>query len=136
MNSHYLFLCSEDSKEMHHNNNSSDFIVELPFPYNLDGKWECSLIDLIFFPPGPNLAKYYIFCDICVDSYVKNNSLPCLRVVGYRGGSHRTFSNPFYVSVKQQIIQRVHVYIRDSDSCSVSFTKGYTCCTLHLRKVD
>ena len=50
MDEFYLFLNSGDSLTTHVNNNAGDFVIDLPWIFKLQGRWECALVELTFFP--------------------------------------------------------------------------------------
>ena len=63
MNNFYLFLSSQDSLNVCKNNSSSDFWLQLPKTYFLEGQWLCSLKQVSFTcdldprPEDPPLAQ-------------------------------------------------------------------------------
>ena len=42
MTDFYLFLSSQDSLDVRKNNNTSDFWIQLPKNYSLEGQWLCA----------------------------------------------------------------------------------------------
>ena len=76
--SHFFFFDSRDSKNHHPYNTSSDFTVELPKTYDLNGDWEVALKE-IEVRVGEDL--FYVFSDICQESYVAETLAPVLRSV-------------------------------------------------------
>lgn len=58
---HFLFCSSKDCINFHPENNSNDFIVELPKTLHLDGDWECALLDVTFENLTPGRSKIKAF---------------------------------------------------------------------------
>ena len=44
----YFYPSSKDSLDIYPNNKPWDFIVDLPEPIYLEGKWGCGLMDMTF----------------------------------------------------------------------------------------
>ena len=100
----YLTLSSTDSLAFNPENSASDFTVELPRA--IEGKFTCALLDFSCTDIGEDL---YIFTDICEPEYVHDAVKPLLRIVTESG----EITLPHFKPVARQMIQRVHVYIRN-----------------------
>lgn len=101
----YLNLSSSDSLDFHPENNSFDFIVELPTI--IEGQFSCALID--FFCEAATFEPLYIFCDICEPEYVLDSVRPLLRIVAESGEVNTAHSK----KVNRREIRRVQLSIRD-----------------------
>lgn len=136
MKGHYFFLSSRDSEKIYKQNNANDFIVELPVPLELDGRWECGLMD-IQLSPTSFPKQLYVFCDLCNDSYVSNNKLPILRrlLVRVMRDLNITFTIPYYMPIRRTQVKRIRIFIRDSHMQPVTFKRQDLKCTLHIRQV-
>ena len=125
---HYLYLSSEDSKDVYPKNEPWDFTVDLPQTIQLGGKWELALLDL---KHDEWLANIFVLCDWCGQSTVRCKRLPVLRMVSQFGLE----SKIYYVPVIQPYLARIHITIKGHELEDISsFATETTTCTLHLRK--
>ncbi len=139
MDSFYLFINCSDSLTLHKNNSATEFDIELPKKYVLDGNWECALKELsLTLSFHPESSRLYLCCDFLEESYVKNTSLPVLRNVNvgedYGKFLGITFTDPYYVNVKSPDLSRLRVFVRDSELKSLTFQHNDLYCVLHFRK--
>ena len=132
---HYLFLSSQSSKEQHPNNTSTDFTVELPKTYYLEGTWEVALKEL---ETRINEDLFYVLSDVCQESSVGGTLTSVLRSVRREKKKDVlfTFTDPYYITVRPDQLPRVRIYIRGRDLQSVKMDSSVLYCTLHLRKKD
>ena len=130
---HYLFLNSRNSKEHHQTNTSTDFTVELPKTYQLDGDWEVALKE-IECRIGEDL--FYVLSDICQESCVNGTLSPILRSVRRERKKDAlfTFTDPYYVPVRPDRLSRVRIFIRGRSLQPVKTDATVFYCTLHLRR--
>ena len=129
--SHYFFVSSEDSKDIHPMNSLSDFIVELPRMYDLEGQWEIALLDVEVSKSSVSMPDLYLFCDLCENSYSLDSELPVLRRFTFKT---ETFPTPYYIRLSCRIFNRFRIYIRNKASQSIPVDAGSLYCTLHIRK--
>ena len=111
---------------------SAVFTVELNETFNLKGLWEIALCDINL---NTTLTdSIYVFSDICDQSYVLNSSEPVIKLV-YPSGSSTSYSftNRYYLPIKQKTLSRIRIYIRDRDMNSVSRLSEDIQLTLHAR---
>ena len=128
----FFFLSSRDSLFYHKENKPYDFTVELNEIFNLKGLWEIALCDINL---NTTLTEsIYVFSDICDQSYVLNSSEPVIKLV-YPSGSSTSYSftNRYYLPIKQKTLNRIRIYIRDRDMNSVSRLSEDIQLTLHAR---
>jgi hypothetical protein len=113
VNELYLFLDSRDSLSIHADNKASDFTVELPQCYYLQGNWECALIELRM--RLHSASRIYVFSDVVEDSYVRNAKICVLRTVDLRPKKiiDIVYSTPIYLKVKLQELSRISILVRD-----------------------
>ena len=134
MDEHYLFLSSDQSKDRYPSNEPGDFTVELPRTYHLQGHWICSLKE-IQIPVRSDIV--YVCSDICGESYAENTMLPILGALQKPSGksvvTHFLFDNPMRMKIKPTIVNRVRIFIRDSQLKSFEVSKTVRC-TVHLKK--
>ena len=134
---HYLYISSEDSRIQRPDNTSTEFTVELPRTYLLDGTWECSLKE---FSTTLTEDLIYVCTNICQESYVENTLYPVLRAIDNSktrkraGMTNFTFADPFYVKVKIDVMNRLTLFIRGPELKPPKGSNGIVRCTLHLRK--
>ena len=139
-NNFYMYISSRDSTNYHPSNEASKFTVELSEPINLNGSWEVSLVDLIYFQ-GFNTSKpifFIIYSDICEESFMNNTKLPILHrcYVGNETNKfvQESFSNNCYKRIKIHDISRIELNIKSETGNQVSFKQEPLWCTLHFRQ--
>ena len=103
----FLNLSSRDSLRYHPNNEWHDFTVELP--HSIEGKFKCALLE--FYSQSALVEDIYVFSNICEPEYTRDSVLPLLRIVSESG----EVSHPYYKEVSREVIQRVHIYIKDQN---------------------
>ena len=101
-------------------------MCELPTPIHLEGSYECALVDI----SGGLPTSYCVFCDIIETNIIKGVHKPVLRKV-YRS---KEFQNLQFIKVKDAVIHRIRIYIKDSDLQEIVEKDKVTHCTLCLRK--
>ena len=70
MNDFYLYLNSRDSSGIRKNNSLSEFWIQFPKRYILEGKWMCGLIDITLDCDfKPRSSRLYLCSDIVEESY-------------------------------------------------------------------
>ena len=133
----YLFVCSSDSLKVHERNVGSDFIVQLPRTYYLDGKWECALIEASFVPDFEESTDQILICtDVIADSYVQNTSRRVLRRIEIlrEDKTDLSFNPGLYFDVKQTELSRLNIYVLDDKLQLAGFKVDKVNCTLHFRR--
>ncbi len=119
----YIYLSSTDSP-VHSQNTQVDFIVELPLALQLDGNWECALMDI-------NRHNVLVYCDWCQESVIHGALFPVLRKV-----NNKDIVRPRYVPIYMGDRRRFRIYIKDLANKTPSFGNQPTMCTLHLRRLQ
>ena len=122
----YLFVSSSDSLKVHENNVGSDFIVQLPQTYYLDGKWECALIEASFVPDFEDHTDHILICtNMITPSYIKNTSLYVLRRIEIlrEAKTDLTFDQRFYFDVNQTELSRLNIYVLDENLQHARFSR-------------
>ena len=132
----YLFVCSSDSLNVHENNVGSDFIVQLPQTYHLDGKWDCALIEASFVPDFEEHTDQILICtNVIAPSYVKNTSRRVLRRIEIlQDKTDLTFNHKFYFDVNQTELSRLNIYVLNEELQLAGFKVDKVNCTLHFRR--
>ena len=133
----YLFVSSSDSLNVHENNVGSDFIVQLPQTYHLDGKWECALIEASFVPDFEEQTDQILICtNVIAPSYVKNTSRRVLRRIEIlqEDKTDLTFNQKFYFDVNQTELSRLNIYVLNEELQLAGFKVDKVNCTLHFRR--
>ena len=139
MNNFYLFLSSQDSLDVRKNNSSSDFWIQLPKTFSLDGQWLCCLKQVSFTCDfKPKTQRLYLCSDIVEESYVRNTLLPVVRNIEIYNESKNYLTEKFedgtYLPVNVTHLTSVRVYLRDSDLKPVQFDSNNLHCLLHFKK--
>lgn len=135
----YLYLSCQDSLHLRKNNTSSDFWIQLPKKYDLQGQWECALKEITFTCDfKPKSSRLYLCCDILEESYVRETSLPVLRNIEltgrYKKVKSETYINPRYVPIKVSILDTLRVVLKDENLEPVQFSTNDLHCVLHFRR--
>ena len=121
----YLYLASNDSLRFHPLNSSWDYTVELP--QTLLGTWKCALGEIRF---SNSLDQdIYVFADICETSLIKDAYLPILRTVKKPG----EIITPYFMDMSRTNIQRIRIYLRDSQLHTPEYDIGTVTCTILLQ---
>ena len=131
MDEHYLFLNSTLSKEQYPDNSSTDFTVEFPHPYQLDGKWTCSLTEIY---AKVTKTTLYVCADICEESYADNTMAPILRVLHKTNKRLITFDEAINIPIKTGTLNRIRIFIRDDQFKLIDEQLPTLWCTLRLKK--
>jgi len=134
---HMILLNSKDSIKYYPNNKSLDFISQLAYPLNLEGKWEIAIIDYSFkFITPPRKSTIKIYCATCIDSNDNGYNRSVLRRVYINTNliQYREFNTPLYIPTNVNHINSLGIYIRDEDGEITSLGLESFNCTLHLRK--
>jgi hypothetical protein len=126
--SFYFFIKSSDSKKYYPNNSAKDFTVELEHTLALTGRFAIALIDY------SGLGAVSLCCDLCTDSHANDGQKPVLRTLP--DSNEYEFRRPIYIPIKSNLIQRIRIYIDESDTLNSSFVDRTFRCTLHLRKIS
>ena len=130
----YFFLSSSDSLLFHPDNNSYNFIIELPERIHLEGEWVIGLCD--FYHSSNLIETIFVLCDICDNSYIGDSLKPILRIIYPNNNQiYFNYKEIYYVKVKNYCLNRLKVYIRDEHFKIPSSITGTTRLTLHLKKI-
>lgn len=123
----HLNLASNNSRRFHEDNVWYDFTTELP--QAVEGKFTCALLE--FSSQSSMVEDLYVFCDLCEPEYVQDSVLPLLRIVSEPG----EVSIPYFKPVSRQVIQRVHITIRNQNLEVPSNSIGPVRITLGLERI-
>ena len=81
---------------MRKNNSSSDFWIQLPKTYSLEGQWLCSLKQVSFTCDfKPKTRRLYVCSDIVQESYVRNTLVPIVRNIEIYNKSKKYLTEHF-----------------------------------------
>lgn len=135
----HLYLSSQDSLDIRKNNNPSDFWIQFPRTYTLEGHWMCAVKEISFTSNfTPKSSRLYLCCDIVEESYVRETSLPVLRNIEiqsrYKKLKASEFSSPTYVPVKVTNLNTIRLYLLDEHLNQVEFQSSDLHCVLHLKR--
>ena len=124
----YIFIRSDDSILTHPNNNSTEFLAELPKTIVVDEKYSCALVECDI---GKDLKEpYIIFCDIVENSCVHGKLIPILNIISQSG----TVDLPYYIPLSRGIINRVRIRLLDKEGASPATKPLYCRIVLHITK--
>jgi hypothetical protein len=119
---------------------SGGFTVHLPSVLDLDGNWKCAVLDFFISPDNTNHQPphfIYILVDFCQTSIIsETDRKPILKKVHLSGGAQQyEFSNPLYISLKQNRLIDFDITFLDSFLLPIHIQKTDKIeCTLHLIK--
>ena len=139
MTDFYLFLGSQDSLDVIKNINTSNFWIQLPKTYSLEGQWLCALKQVSFTCDfKPKTRRLYLCSDTVEESYVRNTLVPVVRNIEIYKKSKKylteNFEDDTYLSENVTYLTSVRVYLRDSDLEPVQFDSNDLHCVLHFQK--
>ena len=129
----YIYISSEDSKDLYPKNSMTDFIVELPETIHLgEGQWEMALIETTY---DRNVhvdhQSMYLLCDVCEYSHVHNNKQPILRKLLFHK-TYRVLQHFVDIQTRNEL-KRLHFRLVDVNLQPVIHTGSFYC-TLLLQK--
>ena len=139
MKNFYLYLDSRDSLALYPKNSPSEYRIQLPKPYVLEGHWSCGLIDVTLDCDfTPRSTRLYLCCDFVDESYVKNTLIPVLRNIEvntrYKKLKTEVYSHPLYIPVTATHLQTLKLYLLDDQLKPVIFKDNDFHCVLHLKQ--
>lgn len=126
-----IYISSESSKDLHPQNELTDFVFELPRPLLLDGKWEVAIHEAV-----SNVGKggrMFVCTDLCTEAVADGKLVPILAKMRKRG----TYTQPLplYADVRGIFVKRIRVYMLDEDLRPFSAPAGSFNCVISLRRV-
>lgn len=129
----YMFLSSEDCKGIYPQNTPQDFIVQLPERLRLQGSWSVALAEVTYPSDfkGVTPPWLHLEVDLCETSIVGDQKMSILRRLPSTA-QHLTFNPLFYIPMRHQEFDHVHVYIKEPSGATASFVSGLSCCTLQF----
>ena len=138
----YLFLSSEDSKDLYPQNTPQDFTVQLPERIQLTGEWTLALVEIEYptsFSRNPP-ASLWFEVDLCETSIVGDRKLPVLRrlpvtSIPNNETKRLTFDPLLHLPIRQYDFDKVHIHIKEPTGLPASFADGLSSCTLQFLKV-
>lgn len=139
MTDFYLYLSSQDSLDVRKNNNPSDFWIQFPKTYSLEGQWVCALKQISFTCDfKPKSRRLYLCCNIVEESYVRNTLFPVLRNIEIENKSRKykseSFEEGIYIPVNVTNLATIRVSLLDADLHPVQFESNDLHCVLHFMK--
>lgn len=139
MSNFYLYLNSTDSDDIRKNNNPSDFYIQFPKGYTLDGHWTCAVTEIALTCDfTPRSKRLYLCCDLIQQTYVRNTQVPVLRNIEvgtrYKKLQSLEYTRPLYTPVTIKYFNSLHLYLRDEDLNPVEFKSNDLHCVLHFKK--
>ena len=138
MDEFYIHLSSDNCKDLYPSNTTSDFKVQLPERFELQGTWKCALVEIEYTLPSTlptTISSLYLNTNICDGSIVGPTKLPILRRLPLIPGTRRdVYSLPHYYPIKTYQLDVIHLYINTDIYRRASFFEGVLLCTLHFKR--
>ena len=139
MTDFYLYLSSQDSLDVRKNNSPSDFWIQLPKTFSLEGQWVCALKQISFTCDfKPKSRRLYHCFNIVEESHVRNTLFPVLRNIEIENKSRKykseTFEEGIYLPVNVTNLATIRVSLLDADLHLVQFESNNLHCVLHFKK--
>lgn len=130
-----MVLSSDDGKLFYSDNKPFDFRIKLNRPIQLEGYWVLAITEFSTTERGAK-EEMFVYSDVCQDSFIGDSEQPLIRRISFNDkNSHIIiYENPYYVPVKLDTIQQIHIYIKDSTGQEASFLKKKVTVTLHFKK--
>ena len=123
----YIFLKSDDSISYHPDNNTCEFVSELPKSIKIEGIWNCSLIH---FDVGEEKTEdILVCCDLVESSSVYGREVPILNVLNNAGD----IIHPYYIPVNKDIISRIRIKLLTSEGKKLEPEPRHCKLVIHLR---
>lgn len=142
----YVYLSSEDTSGYHSSNTGFDFVVTLPSSYffSRNESWEIGLVDLYLEVPGsvkiskhPDASKLlHVYCDSVEPSVYNGGERKLLTTTRIKDCTKNIYypSHIRYVSLSQERLSTLHMYLRFNTDESLSVQGLTSSCTLHIRR--
>lgn len=139
MSDFHLFISSTDSVDVRKNNDPSEFWIQFPKAYALEGDWECAIKEIsVTLDFKPRSKRLYLCSDLVDESYVKNSLRPILGNIEvqnrYKKLKSVEYLQPIYVKLRTNHFQSIRVYLIDENLRPILFESNDLHCILHLRK--
>ena len=144
-NQHYLYLSSENSLDVYPYNSPGNFYCKLPQPLQLQGHWEVALLQIQYmnaYYAGTKTPRNLFVCtDICTESTLGSQKISVLKRVNNTNSAadqpiESEINHVTYVSVQQENVDVLRIYIKDDAGKLVVFSQGPLLVTLHLRRIS
>lgn len=122
----FLYVASDDCKDIYPNNSCWDFTVELP--EEVQGVCRVALTQVFFKQKSFARGLYFVICDICEESVVKGKRE---RILGtfFTPGS---LDSPDYIGTSRDPIKRLRFSVKDIHFETPKDYSGALNFTLHL----
>ena len=135
----FITLSNRDCKHLYGDNSASRFKVCLDDYIDFaDHYRSCALLDFACTTQdiGNQVRNVYIYCNVTAEQRVGGRWESLLRYTTVRRNRYQLeqFAHPYYIPLKSIRGNYLEIYIRDENGQEVSFLKGTTRCTLHLKQ--
>jgi len=116
-------------------NNPYNFKTHLTAPLLLEGVWKVALVDVDIVSSTSKAEAIYLYSTICGESIVEGEKKPLLRRLPAttRGTWSANIEAPHYVSVKNNNIYDIDIYITTNQDDIASFIDQSSTVTLHFK---
>jgi hypothetical protein len=132
---HHFYFSSKYSTH----NNRGGFTVNLPFPLQFPGQWECAIIELFISHNNIHSSPFYLLTDFCNTSLThEGKQLPILRKVYLEEKTeYYSFTNLVYIPLKQNIISNFTLSFLDNNLEPIIFDNTTLLeCDIHFHRYD
>lgn len=146
MSGFYMFISSDDCKDVFADNTFYDFTIEVKPEINLTGgsgfgEWAFALTDISLDSatdtPLPETCT--VLCDLARGSYMSAGSVPILRRIDVESETSGSLFQTYYIGVNKLIFNRIRIYLRNRDLLpldkSLWNSKAVLNLTLHFQKI-
>lgn len=142
----YLYLSSHDNKALFTENKASNFNCIIPDGISFEGKWECALVNIGYYPDEAGLQlsdpprPVYLLCNFVKPSFTPVANAPILTRFYVSDNLWKSISksiiNPEYHDICVTSLNLVHLYISDSSFNLTHMPNGLLAVTVHFRKKE
>lgn len=145
MSGFYMFISSDDCKDVFADNSFYDFTIEVKpeivLPCGGAGEWSFALTDINLENVGGTALPETctVLCDLARGSYMKGGSVPILRRIDVETETSGSLFQTYYIGLNNLIFNRLRIYLRNSDLRPLNYTlwdsKAILNLTLHFQKI-
>ena len=152
----YLYVCNTDSMNLYSSNKPSNFLVNLPKRYDLEGVWVCGLKEIYceLSTNSPDIIN--INYTDCEPSFVRGTYSPLLRMIPLlprrpivveekpkkiisvtkpteKQFMRQTFTSPIYIRMITRELDTINISITDANGSPADLV--YAMITIHFKRL-
>lgn len=150
MSGFFIYLCSDDSKNIFKNNTYHDFTVQLPKYIHLNTpschlgwteEWSVAITEISLNGLSLNRtlpSTVVVMCDVASHSFISDTERPVLRIIHANSEATTSLGQAYYVKVSQPVFNKIRIYISEIDLAPIDKEKwpkaGKLTCCLHFQR--